>query len=189
MSAVALKEPAGPRLLPASYPISLTLIGALALVSQILCYRFGLYAVSMDESVRALMSADLTFARALEPLKSGDFASADAVHDVKGSVQLRGAGDRLSLRFTNYDATSGPDVFFYLAHDGTFDPAKALKVRVPDGGTEGQATLRGNFSVPVEGAHDPNSYSRLVVWCERFGGAMSLQGVPRRIFLNYSSVR
>jgi hypothetical protein len=68
MSAVALGEPAAPRLLPASYQISLALIGALALVSQILCHRFGFYSVSMDESLRALMSTDLTFARALEPL-------------------------------------------------------------------------------------------------------------------------
>jgi hypothetical protein len=68
MSAVALERPAAPRLLPAAYQISLALIGALALVSQILCYQFGFYSVSMDESLRALMSTDLTFARVLEPL-------------------------------------------------------------------------------------------------------------------------
>lgn len=111
-----------------------------------------------------------TVERELEPLKRGTFAGADAVHQVKGSVQLRGAGSRLSLRFSNYDATSGPDVYFYLARAGEFDPQTARRVVVPGGGTEGQATLRGNFSVVIDGGvSDLESYSRLVVWCERFG--------------------
>ncbi|MGH6897569.1 MAG: hypothetical protein ACREJ5_13650 [Geminicoccaceae bacterium] len=45
------------RSFPGSYEIALALIGTVALVSQIFCYQVGFYSVSMDESVRARMSA------------------------------------------------------------------------------------------------------------------------------------
>ena len=80
------------------------------------------------------------------------------------------------LRFRNYEATPGPDVFFYLAQMGDFDPDRALRLAVPGGAGEGQATLRGNFSVEVPSATP--EFSRIVVWCKRFGvqfGAATLK--------------
>jgi hypothetical protein len=42
-------------------------------------------------------------------------------------------------------------------------------VLVPGGIGEGQATLRGNFSVPLPKAVDSEQHTRVVVWCQRFG--------------------
>lgn len=101
------------------------------------------------------------------PLKAGAFTGADDLHEVTGTVALHETADGRVLRFTSYEATPGPDVFFYLAQLGDFDPDRALRLQVAGGAGEGQATLRGTFSVPIPA--DAPEFSRVVVWCKRFG--------------------
>lgn len=57
MPGAGLMTTTAQRSFPGSYEIALALIGTVALVSQIFCYQVGFYSVSMDESVRARMSA------------------------------------------------------------------------------------------------------------------------------------
>jgi hypothetical protein len=39
---------------------------------------------------------------------------------------------------------------------------------VPGGAEDGEATLRGNFNVPLPAGFDPAAYQGLAAWCERF---------------------
>jgi hypothetical protein len=100
--------------------------------------------------------------------KRGTFRGADDVHHVSGTVSVH-AGEPAQLSFRNYQATSGPDVYFYLADDGEFEEANAVRIPVPGGVKDGQATLRGNFSLPLPSGVDLATRTRLVVWCQRFG--------------------
>jgi hypothetical protein len=107
-------------------------------------------------------------------VKRGTFAGADAVHEVSGDVVWHPGG----LRFSNYEATSGPDVFFYLSDGTAFEESKAVRVPVLGGHEGAQATLRGNFEVPLPAAADAGKHTQLVVWCKRFGvqfGSATLQ--------------
>ena len=106
---------------------------------------------------------------------SGTFRGADATHDAAGSVSiLRGDGET-HLRFEGYDATAGPDVYLYVSpnRDGAFDD-RATKILVPGGAEDGQATLRGNFNVPLPAEIDPEQIGSVIVWCKRFGVTFGL---------------
>ncbi len=106
---------------------------------------------------------------------SGTFRGADAAHDVSGSVSiLRGEGEA-HLRFEGYDATNGPDVYLYVSSnpDGAFDEG-ATRILVPGGSEDGQATLRGNFNVPLPDGVDPEQIGSVIVWCKRFGVTFGL---------------
>lgn len=112
-------------------------------------------------------------------LKTGTFQGADRYHHVSGTVTLYRLDDGSHLlRFEDYEATDGPDVYVYLTPggpEGSDVEGDGLKVLVPGGGEDGQATLRGNFSVPLPGDVDPDDWSGVAIWCEDFnvlfGGA------------------
>ena len=108
-------------------------------------------------------------------IATGNFRGADATHDASGSVSiLRGEGET-HLRFEGYDATDGPDVYLYVSSnpDGAFDEG-ATKILVPGGAEDGQATLRGNFNVPLPAGVDPEKIGSVIVWCKRFGVTFGL---------------
>ena len=109
---------------------------------------------------------------AAETLASGSFQGADAAHDVAGSVTLLRDADGFVLRFEDYDATSGPDVYFYLTKEPGAYTTGAVEgdgIRIPTGSATGQATLRGSFNVRVPDGVDATQYGGLSVWCDRFG--------------------
>ena len=118
---------------------------------------------------------------AAEVTAQGTFHGAgDGFHQASGSVKLLRVGDGYVLRFEDYEATAGPDVYYYLtpsADARTTDQVEGagLAVRVPGGAPDGQATLRGSFNVPLPAGTDPAAYHGLVVWCRNFnayfGGA------------------
>ena len=101
-----------------------------------------------------------------EMITMGIFSGADSVHHVGGTVELLRDERGYILHFADYDATAGPDVYFYLTKGGTFD---ADAVRVPTDAATGQATLRGSFNVRVPEGVEATAYSGLAVWCDRFG--------------------
>ena len=104
---------------------------------------------------------------ARKPLKRGTFAGADVAHSVSGQVALHEVDGKRLLLFTGYSATAGPDVYFYLSPGGEFDVDLAERLSVPRGAGEGQANLRGNFTVALPPA--TRDFSEVVVWCKRFG--------------------
>jgi len=106
-------------------------------------------------------------------VRSGTLSGADRFHNVEGTVTVFRDGGAYFLRFEDYDATSGPDVYFYLTPSANAGSAsevenEGLRVLVPGGASGGQATLRGNFNVPLPADFDATMYNGLVVWCDRF---------------------
>lgn len=114
-------------------------------------------------------------------LKTGQFHDGLPGHTVTGTVSiLRDATGALTLRFENYEATAGPDVFFYLTRTAGAESAETvegngIRLVVPGGAGDGQATLRGNFNVPLPEGLNPAEFAGVAVWCDRynayFGGA------------------
>lgn len=115
-------------------------------------------------------------------LASGPYEGADSFHFGAGTVSLvRDTAGAHHLRFEGYAARSGPDVYFYLVRDAGAATTEAvegagLKVRVPGGAEDGQATVRGDFNVALPADFDPQAWTALVAWCDqynaRFGTAV-----------------
>ena len=106
-----------------------------------------------------------------EAVKRGTFRNGDDLHRVSGSVTLLQVDGRHVLRFEGYDATAGPDVFFYLTPDARADGVDAVEgrgLRAETTARGGQATLRGDFNVELPQDFDPAGYAGLAVWCEQF---------------------
>lgn len=105
-------------------------------------------------------------------LARGTFRGGDAVHHVEGSVRLLSGPEGAILRFENYSATSGPDVWVYLTRAetpvGTDDVEGGLRLAVPGGEDGGHATLRGDFNVPLPAGTDVSEWRAVAVWCDRF---------------------
>lgn len=107
-------------------------------------------------------------------LASGSFAGADSFHYASGTVQLvRQADGAHVLRFEDYDARAGPDVYFWLtpatAASGVGDvEADGVELATPGGFMGGQATLRGNFNVPLPADFDPAAWGGVVAWCNSY---------------------
>lgn len=108
------------------------------------------------------------------PLRSGSFVGADDVHFARGTVQLfQAANGTFVLRFEDYDAREGPDVYLYLtreAGDATTSKVEGdgLRVRVPGGEEDGRATVRGSFNVFLPDRTDALAYGGVTIWCDQF---------------------
>ena len=108
-----------------------------------------------------------------QTLAQGTFQGAgDGIHQASGRVLLQRDGGSYYLRFEDYEATSGPDVFFYLTSTAdartTQQVESGLRVLVPGGSDGGEATLRGSFNVPLPADFDPARYRGLAIWCDQF---------------------
>ncbi len=112
-------------------------------------------------------------------IRRGQFVDGDATHSASGSVSLIQHAGGYSLRFENYDATSGPDVFFFLSKSeaGDFEGAPKHKLLVNGGVGEGQATLRGDFEVSLSGVENPEQYRSVIAWCVRFSHRFGWAGL------------
>jgi Electron transfer DM13 len=108
------------------------------------------------------------------PLRSGSFTGADSFHHASGTVSLYQASDgTFVLRFEDYDARSGPDVYFYLTRNAGDSSTAAveeqgLRILVPGGAQGGQATLRGNFNVELPAGTNALAYRGITIWCDDF---------------------
>lgn len=122
----------------------------------------------LDEMEGDDMQDGATGGMAPEALANATFRDGDALHHVSGTVTLYHGADGDFLRFEDYEATDGPDVYFYVVKGATDTvDGDDVKVLVPEG-TDGHATLRGNFNVPLPPGMDWSAYDGVVVWCDRF---------------------
>jgi hypothetical protein len=108
------------------------------------------------------------------PLRSGTFQGADDFHFARGTVALhQAANGTYLLRFEEYDAREGPDVYLYLtreAGDGNAAEVEGngLRLRVPGGEGDGRATVRGSFNVFLPEGTDATAYHGVTIWCDQF---------------------
>lgn len=108
------------------------------------------------------------------PLRQGTFIDADDFHFARGTVALhQAANGTYLLRFEDYDAREGPDVYLYLtreAGDGNTAEVEGdgLRLRVPGGEEDGRATVRGSFNVFLPEGTDALVYGGITIWCDQF---------------------
>lgn len=141
--------------------------GALVALAIVGVIAYAFFLPENEQTVDQMLDAGST------AISSGAFSGADSVHHVSGTVALHRAADGSHfLRFEDYEATAGPDVYFFLARadaDGYGDlESTGLRVRVPGGEEDGRATLRGNFNVPLPAGFSPAAWGEVAVWCDRF---------------------
>lgn len=107
-------------------------------------------------------------------LRTGTFRGADDFHFARGTVALhQAANGTYLLRFEDYDAREGPDVYLYLtreAGDGNAAEVEGegLRLRVPGGEADGRATVRGSFNVFLPEGTDALQYHGVTIWCDQF---------------------
>lgn len=107
-------------------------------------------------------------------LRSGAFTGADGFHYARGSVALhQAANGTYLLRFEDYDAREGPDVYLYLtrrAGDSSRQSVEGegIRLRVPGGAEDGRATVRGDFNLYLPEGTDPLAYGGVTIWCDAF---------------------
>ncbi|MGB0652736.1 MAG: DM13 domain-containing protein [Thermoplasmatota archaeon] len=106
----------------------------------------------------------------LRQLTMGSFSGADRAHSVSGTATLYKDSDGLFIRFEDYQATSGPDVYFFVssAGDGEYRDSQVTRLLVPGGAEDGQATLRGDFNVRLPAGLTASDVGSLIVWCDDF---------------------
>jgi hypothetical protein len=108
------------------------------------------------------------------PLRSGSFVGADDFHHASGTVALyQAANGTFLLRFEDYDAREGPDVYLYLTRQAGDDSAdevegEGMRIRVPGGEGDGRATVRGSFNVFLPEGVDALQYGGITIGCDDF---------------------
>jgi hypothetical protein len=102
----------------------------------------------------------------------GAFRDGAPGHHAEGTARVLQGPEGWYLRLEGYEATAGPDVYFFLSPvaepRSTEDVESGVRVLVPGGSDEGEATLRGNFNVPLPQGFDPARHRSLVAWCDNF---------------------
>lgn len=84
----------------------------------------------------------------------------DGIHDAQGDVIIIESDDGSRfLRFENFKATNGPDLFVYLATDETADDFVSLGMLKGNIGNQ-------NYMIPP-GA-DLTNYDTVLIWCKQF---------------------
>ncbi|NBI30392.1 DM13 domain-containing protein [Chengkuizengella marina] len=91
---------------------------------------------------------------------SGSFVDADSSHSASGDVFTVNTDDGVYLRFENFEATNGPDLYVYLAKSGeeTSDGIRLEKLK----GNVGDQ----NYLLPA--GVDLTEYDKVVIWCKAF---------------------
>ena len=131
--------------------ISGTVIGVIILV--IVAYAAGplFYDVTVNEEMPV----------ATLSIPMGKFVGVgDGIHDAQGNVLVIESDDGSRfLRFENFKATNGPDLFVYLATDETANDFVSLGMLKGNIGNQ-------NYLIPP-GA-DLSNYDTVLIWCKQF---------------------
>lgn len=103
-----------------------------------------------------------------EPLKKEEMMSklgkfvgvGDGIHDAKGDAMiLKLENDSRYLRFENFKATNGPDLYVYLSTDdkaSDFVNLGRLKANI------------GNQNYEIPSDVDLTKYNKVLIWCKAF---------------------
>lgn len=140
-------------------------------------YWTSFAAIQLDES----LTAESVIHR------SGVCKDGDIGHECEGNVSIVEDNGSWMLYFEDYDATDGPDVWFYMTvegHEGDTDDVEedGLLILVPQTMEEsdGKAEVEGTFIVPLPDDFDINAWNGLSVWCEDYNilmGSVSFSDV------------
>lgn len=105
----------------------------------------------------------------LESVRQGDFQDADSFHKVRGTATVLTDGEKRYIRFENFEATNGPDLYVYLSND--LDATSYVNLGELKGNIGDQ-----NYEIPAE--VDLEEYPYALIWCEQFSvlfGSAELQ--------------
>lgn len=101
---------------------------------------------------------------------SGTFKDADEKHKASGMAKTVEGEDGLYLRFEEFEATNGPDLYVYLTKEG-----QETKEGIELGKLKGN---KGNQNYKIPDGTDLEMYNQVVIWCksfdEDFGYAMMM---------------
>ncbi len=115
------------------------------------------YNTSIDEAAPGSGSMDVS-----EMTKSsGVFVGVgDGIHDAAGEAMVLSTDDGTRyLRFENFKATNGPDLYVYLSTDeGATDYVSLGRLKANMGNQ--------NYEIPSD--VDVTKYSKVLVWCQAF---------------------
>lgn len=107
----------------------------------------------------------------------------DPGHSCEGNVSIMLENGSYFLFFEDYDATDGPDVWFYMTKeanegDTTAVEEEGLKVLVTQTmeKSDGKAEVEGTFSVPLPDDFNPVEWEGLSVWCDAYNILMGSVG-------------
>jgi hypothetical protein len=100
---------------------------------------------------------------------TGEFHDADGVHHGKGTATIfENASGTKVLRFTNFEATNGPDLKVWLVKAGDIKASADVKASA----WVALGPLKGNIgdqNYVIPGDVTIADYKTVVIWCEQFG--------------------
>ncbi|MGM7700390.1 DM13 domain-containing protein [Pseudalkalibacillus sp. Hm43] len=99
-------------------------------------------------------------AEPVEQMYSGTFVDADDKHKASGNVQTITTEEGTFLRFEQFEATNGPDLYVYLAEEG-----KPTKEGIELGKLKGN---KGDQNYPLPKGADLSQFNTVVIWCKAF---------------------
>ncbi len=115
------------------------------------------YNTSIDEAAPVSESMDIQ-----EMIKSsGVFVGVgDGIHDASGDAMVLSTDDGMRyLRFENFKATNGPDLYVYLSTDEQASDHVSL----------GRLKANmGNQNYEISSDVDVTKYSKVLIWCQTF---------------------
>ncbi|MDP2647705.1 MAG: DM13 domain-containing protein [Candidatus Yanofskybacteria bacterium] len=137
-------------------------IGVLVLASVV--YFTGLYTYFIRTEVQEELPQASSNAPA-QTMLSGKFVEVDLIHKGSGDAKLIQVDGKYILRLENFNVTSGPDLYIYLAKTGqpTGD-IESLGDFIDLGLLKGTS---GNQNYEIAG--NITGYKTAVVWCKQYG--------------------
>tara|TARA_B110000211_G_C13817688_1_gene437780 strand:+ start:176 stop:715 length:540 start_codon:yes stop_codon:yes gene_type:complete len=108
--------------------------------------------------------------------KSGVCVDGEVHHTCEGNISVMEENGSYFLYFEDYDATDGPDVWFYMTVEGNEEDTEKVEdeglLIVTPQTEDGRAEVEGTFSIPLPEDYDPDAWAGLTVWCEQYSLSM-----------------
>ena len=114
------------------------------------------------EAMDAGLRQETQAAGVVQAWPSGRFVGAgDGIHDASGTARILPLDDGSRvLRLEDFNATNGPDLYVYLATDGSASDHVSLGRLKASAGNQ-------NYGIP--GGVDLETHDTVLVWCKAFG--------------------
>lgn len=130
----------------------------------------------------AAITLDDELSQGATTYKSGVCVDGEAHHTCEGNVSVMLENGSYFLYFEDYDATDGPDVWFYMTEQGNEEDTQKVEgeglLIITPQTEDGRAEVEGTFIIPLPEDYDPDAWAGLTVWCEDYDlsmGSVSLQ--------------